>query len=304
MNRLIPCLLTIALCMHLSPAKAQYYYYNDRYYDNPWIFELGASLNAMNCLTDLGGHKGIGKRALKDLNLGKTNLAGGVFMGMMYKYAVALRLETTFGHIEGNDNVLYGITDIAKERFNRNLSFRSTINEVALMAEMHPLFTFIDWPAKDREPPRYSPYVIGGYGWFRFNPKTQLNGRWIELQPLSTEGQGFAEYPERTVYKLKQSCIPWGVGLKWDMGPMINLRVEGVSRHLNTDYLDDLSTTYIDPNLFFKYFNGQKLQDALTLNDRRLQKRIGTRRGLPSQKDSYFTICFKASILLGRERRY
>ena len=290
--------------MFSPKVEAQYYYYNDRYYDNPWMFELGMSLNAMNCLTDLGGHKGIGERQLKDLNLGKTRLAGGVFMSMMYKYAVTIRIENTFGMVEGNDDVLVGITDIAKERFNRNLNFKSVIQEVAGMVELHPLFIFIDWPSKDREPFKWSPYLIGGIGYFKFNPKGKLNGRWVELQPLSTEGQGFAEFPDRPVYKLEQWNMPYGFGVKYDLGAMSNLRIETVARRLKTDYLDDLSRTYIDPNLYFKYFSGQKLQNALTMNDRRLEKRIGTRRGLPQENDSYFTVCLKLTIILGRERRY
>lgn len=284
--------------------SAQYYYYNDKYYDNHWIFELGASLNAMNCLTDLGGHKGIGERFLKDLNLGKTRLAGGVFVSMMYKYAATIRLETTFGQIEGNDYVLKGVTDIAKERFNRNLSVKSPINEVSLMAELHPLFMFIDWPSKDREPYRLSPYVVFGYGFFKFNPRTTWQGQRIFLQPLSTEGQGFSEFPDRPAYKLKQDVIPYGLGFRYDLGPLVNLRVEGVARRTGTDYLDDVSKTYIDPNLFYKYFSGYQLQQALALNDRRFEKRLGTRRGLPHQDDSYFTICLKLSITLGRDRVY
>ena len=283
-------------------AHSQYYFHDDKYYDNPFVFEFGGSFGIMNCLTDLGGHKGIGKRFLKDLNLGKTKPAGSFFMAASYKYAVSLRFEATSGYIEGNDYVLLGITDIAKERFNRNLSFRSPITEIAVMAEAHPLFIFINWASKDREPYRASPYLLIGYGSFKFNPRTKLNGKWIELQPLSTEGQGFAEYPDRPVYKLREDCIPYGLGLRYEVNSFVNLRLEGVARNTGTDYLDDLSRTYIDPNLFFKYFSGTKLQQALTLQDRRFEKREGTRRGLPQEKDSYFTITIKASVTLGRDR--
>ena len=43
------------------PLEAQFYYYNDKYYDNPLAFEAGGSAGLMNSLTDLGGKKGIGK---------------------------------------------------------------------------------------------------------------------------------------------------------------------------------------------------------------------------------------------------
>jgi hypothetical protein len=287
-------------------ASAQYYFYSGDYYDNPLLFEVGGSLNTMNCLTDLGGKKGIGKKFIKDLNMGNTHLAGGIYINAVYKNAVALRLEGTFGNISANDNVLVDITDIAKERYNRNLSFRSTIKEVSLMAELHPLYMFIDWPSKDADPPRLSPYLLGGIGYFSFNPQTQLNGRWIDLQPLSTEGQGFSEYPDRKVYKLQQVNFPVGIGGRYELSPLINLRAEFLYRILNTDYLDDVSKSYIDPAVFANYFTGAKLANALALNNRQIEQHTsptgGGKRGSPKQNDAYFSFNLKIGIVLGRER--
>ncbi|MEO5944709.1 MAG: hypothetical protein ABIP30_00845 [Ferruginibacter sp.] len=285
---------------------AQYYFYNQDYYDNPIIFEVGGSIGAMNCLTDLGGKKGIGKRFVKDLNIGKTHLAGSIFVDAMYKNAVGLRVEGTFGNVSANDNVLAGITDIAKERYNRNLNFRSSIKEVSVMAELHPLYIFIDWTSRDNDPPKLSPYLLGGVGYFSFNPQTQLGNRWVDLQPLSTEGQGFAEYPDRKVYKLQQVNFPVGVGAKYELSPFLNLRAEFLYRILKTDYLDDVSTRYIDPALFSTYFSGAKLANALALNDRQLVRHTsptgGGKRGSPNQNDAYFSFNVKLSFVLGREK--
>ena len=88
--------LCIVLSVYSNNATAQYYFYNDDYYDSPILFEVGASLGAMNSFTDIGGNKGIGKRFVKDLNLGKTSICGGIFISAIYKNAVALRLEGTF----------------------------------------------------------------------------------------------------------------------------------------------------------------------------------------------------------------
>jgi hypothetical protein len=217
----------------------------------------------MNCLTDMGGKRGIGKKYLKDLNLGYTNLSGGVFFSVIWKNAVALRLEGTFGKISSDDKILKGITDIAKERFNRNLSFRSNISEVSLIAEVHPMYIFIDWPAKETTPPRFSPYITGGIGYFSFNPQTKLGNRFVDLQPLHTEGQGFAEYPQNKNYKLNQFMVPLGGGVKYELSPLLNVRAEFLYRKLFTDYLDDLSSFYIDPAYFPKYLSGAKLTNAL-----------------------------------------
>ncbi len=287
-------------------ATAQYYFYNQDYYDNPIVFEIGGSIGAMNCLTDLGGKKGIGKRFIKDLNIGKTHLAGSIFFNAMFKNAIGLRVEGTFGNVSANDNVLAGITDIAKERYNRNLNFRSTIKEASLLAELHPLYMFIDWTARDDDPPKLSPYLLGGIGYFSFNPQTQLGNRWVDLQPLSTEGEGFTEYPDRKVYKLQQINFPVGIGAKYELSPLINLRAEFLYRILTTDYLDDVSKTYIDPALFSHYFTGTKLADALALNNRQLVQHTapngGGKRGSPNQNDAYFSFNLKVSLVLGREK--
>ncbi len=286
-------------------ASAQHYFYDGEYYDNPFLYEAGISINAMNCLTDIGGGKGIGKKFLKDLNIGKTNGSAGIFFGVAYKNAVSLRLEATFGQISGNDNVLQGVTDIAKQRYNRNLNFRSLITDINLLAEIHPMNIFIDWLAKDRTPPRYSPYLLAGIGYFSFNPQTKLVGsdRWIDLQPLHTEGQGWVAGREE--YKLNQLNIPLGAGIKYELSPLVNLRGEFVYRHTFTDYLDDLSTNYIDPILFTQNLTPQKAVLATQLYDRQIDKSIAGidgKRGTASNTDAFFSFNLKISVVIGRER--
>jgi hypothetical protein len=308
MKRLICGLSLVILFSGLSlNASAQYYFYNDSYYDKPVQFELGGSIGFMNCLTDLGGKKGIGKRFIKDLNFGNNNLAGGVYFSALYKYAIGLRLEAAFGKVSADDKVLESVPagDIAKARYNRNLNFQSTISEFSLITELHPLFLFIDWESRDESPPNFSPYFLAGVGYFSFNPQANINGRVVDLQPLSTEGQGFKEYPDRKPYKLKQVNFPLGVGLKYELSSLINLRGEFVYRILNTDYLDDVSTNYIDPALFASNgLTGSRLNNALLLHDRQLEPLtgIGSKRGSPAEKDGFFSFNLKIGLAIGRER--
>jgi Domain of unknown function (DUF6089) len=296
--------LLVMSTIAVKQANAQYYFFDDTYYDKPWLYEAGISLNAMNCLTDVGGTRGIGRKFLKDLNIGYTNISGGVFLQAMYKNAAGIRLEGTFGKLSANDKVLAGITDIAKERFNRNLNFRSYITEVSAMLEIHPTYIFIDWPAKESTPPRTSPYLLGGIAYFSFNPQTKLGNRWIDLQPLRTEGQGFAE-TGRKEYSLQQLSIPMGAGVKYELSPLINLRGEMIYRKTFTDYIDDLSTDYIDPALFDKYLGAgtSKATNAKILYDRQLVKDpISTKRGTVTNNDGYFTFNLKISVIIGRDR--
>jgi hypothetical protein len=145
--------------------------------------------------------------------------------------------------------------------------------------------------------------VVGGIGFFAFNPQAKLNGEWIDLQPLSTEGEGFPEYPNRKPYKLKQFNFPVGIGLKYKLTPMFNISVEGMSRILNTDYLDDVSNEYIDQQAFVNNLTGIQRDRALILNDRQKEldpshvTNVGWLRGNPAKKDSYFTFNVKMSLV-------
>ncbi len=292
-----------------SGANAQFYFLNNDYYDTEVLFEVGVSGGAINCLTDIGGTKGIGKKFTKDLNLGNTNFNGSFYVGALYRYAIGLRLEGTYGKISAHDSILSHVpkTDIARARYNRNFSFRSVITEVNLVAEFHPIFIFGNHEARDEIPPLYSPYLMIGVGYFSFNPQTRLSNRWVDLQPLSTEGQGFPEYPERKVYKLNGITLPVGIGMKYELTSFLNVRGEFLYRFTNTDYLDDVSTDYVDPNVFFNHLSGNRLANALLLHDRQRGEYLpqtwpGKKRGDITQKDGYFTFNLKIGLNIGRQR--
>jgi hypothetical protein len=300
--------ILIMLSVSGQKASAQYYFYDDKYYDNAFTFELGGSVGIMNCFSDLGGNKGIGKKSVKDLNLGKTKLAGSVSLTAMYQYMIGLRLEATFGTVEAADKVLYKVAPSTYGRFDRNLSFKSKITEFMLALEIHPLY-MINRNNEEKEPPLLSPYLLAGVGYFSFNPQAKLGSKWIDLQPLSTEGQGFAEYPNRKPYSLSQINIPFGAGVKYELGTSLSLRAEVVYRKLFTDYLDDVSSTYYaDPSLFANYFTGAKLTNALLLSNRQYELDpahgyvLGDERGNPKNKDSYFSVNLKVAYTFGREK--
>ncbi len=101
------------------------------------------------------------------------------------------------------------------------------------------------------------------------------------------------------------------MGVKYELSPMINLRAECVYRTLSTDYLDDVSSTYIDPAAYTNpnnNFSGTKLTNALLLNDRQYEldptriAKDGDQRGNPNNNDAYFTFNLKIGLIFGRER--
>lgn len=310
--------IILLLFVYEQKASAQFYFYDNDHYDTHLMFEVGGSIGVMNCLTDLGGNKGLGKPFLKDLNVGNTNLNGGIYINALYKYAVGLRLEGTFGKISAYDSILKPVQATSQGRYQRNLNFRSRINEVSLIAEFHILFLLSSFLYEDDlnvddEPPRLSPYLAAGIGYFSFNPQGKVGNNWIDLQPLSLEGQGFSEYPLRPVYKLTGRTIPVGAGFKYELSDNLNLRAEVLYRILSTDYLDDVSIRYVNKKVFANYFTGTKLQNALNLssNDRTnpgapntiYRKSEGGIRGDPTDRDAFFTMNLKLGVTFGREKR-
>jgi hypothetical protein len=270
----------------------------------PFIFEAGISLDAMNCLTDIGGGKGTGNRSFKDVNGQYTHPAIGIFTGASYKNAVGLRFETTLGKVSEADKVLSGITDIAKERYNRNLNFQSSIFEIAVLTEIYPLNIFVDRTADGSRQPEFSPYLAGGVGYFSFDPRAKLGSRDVDLHPLHLEGQSFAEYPYKKNYSLHQFNLPFGPGVKYQYNSLINFKAEFLYRKLFTDYLDDVSTTYIDPALFDKYLTPANAADARMLYNRQIVEKVGLngKRGSSQYNDSYFSFNLKAAISIGSHK--
>lgn len=288
------------------PCRAQYYYYNDKYYGNDWVFEIGGGIGIMNSLTDLGGKKGIGKGFIKDLNMNVSKPSYSLYIIGMYREALGIRLQGTFGKIGAYDTILKKVAPSTYGRYERNLSFRSTITDVQLAAEVHPLF-FRHYD--EGEAPFWSPYLVAGIGFFSFNPEANLDGKWEALQPLHTEGQGFHEYPNRKPYSLTQINIPLGIGIKYELGSSLNVRLEIVHRILFTDYLDDVSTNYIDDALFSNYLTPSQAAIA-----QRLYSRVGeltpgavsiagTQRGDPKDNDSFFTVQLKIGFAIRTIRK-
>lgn len=296
----------VLVCLNIS-SYAQYYYYNDNYYSSDLDLEFGGSTGIMNALTDLGGKKGLGKGFIKDLNGKNTQAQGGFFLSGLYQGKVGVRIETTFGSVKAYDSILKNEAGPAKNRRDRNLSFRSPIFEVAALVEIHPL-AFFQNDDFESEPSRLSPYLLGGVGLFTFRPQANLNGVWVNLEPLRLEGQGTSLYPERKRYKTTQINVPVGLGLKYELGALITARAEIVHRFLSTDYLDDVSTYFVDPTLFSTYLSPQQAALATQLHARSTSaappyiSAPGAIRGDSNDNDAFFTVNLKLSINLNRKR--
>jgi hypothetical protein len=176
-----------------------------------------------------------GDLAEQRVDLKYTRYSLGLFVKRDINRYITLRAGFNYGKIAGADS-----TNKHPDLLNRNLSFRSPIREAHIVAE----FNFLDLDEK-----RFTPYVFGGVAVFSFYPTTKdALGRTVNLRPLTTEGQGMAQYPSRKQYNLQQIAIPFGAGVKVLLTDQWILGLEFGLRKTFTDYLDDVSRSYIDRN--------------------------------------------------------
>jgi hypothetical protein len=275
-------------------------FYNTWYYNYDLVWEAGSSAGIMNCLTDLGGRKGNGGRFLKDIRWSCSRPSFSFYVGATYRDVCTIRFNYLVGSVNAADSQLKTSDPDPGGRYGRNLSFRSGIHEVSLIAEMHPLFWGLDVQEKI---PTFSPYFLAGISYYRFNPQALWGDRWHDLQPLRLEGQGFPLTGRGRPYRLRQFAIPVGLGIRYETGPLINIRFDLTYRFLFTDYLDDVSTIYIDPIFFDQYLGTEQASLARTLHNRSNERvpgsavMPGSPRGNAKNKDAYFSFQFALSYV-------
>ncbi len=292
----------VVLQSYQSPG--QDYYYNDRYYEQPVLIEGGVSAGGINCLTDLGGGPGTGKRYFKDLNLPNTKSCIGIHLGLTYGYSMAIRLMAITGKICAYDSILREDGTVAMFRRQRNLSFQSNIAEVSVAAEFY--LPGVARASPERQRRMITPFACVGIGVFHFDPRARLNGKWYSLHSFHTEGEGFLSYPDRKPYSLTQLNYQAGIGLRYEVSALLHLRIEIIHRVLKTDYLDDVSTNYVDPRFFEIYLPPEKALIAKQLADKRIpgatnqRVAIGEKRGDSKNMDSYFTCMVRLGYILNR----
>lgn len=184
---------------------------------------------------------------LGDLNQKHFFMSRSAF-GMVHRYILnahfSLKNSFLYGIVAGDDSKSNN-----RNQIKRNLHFRSSILDIATELEFN-FFPF-DQQKQTVKPnaERYyfSPFVFIGISLFSFNPQANYSGTWFELQPLGTEGQGTIAYPNKSKYPLTQLSIPLGGGVKYYITKKITLAFEWGIRKTFTDYLDDTSTTYANP---------------------------------------------------------
>ncbi|MGB3116586.1 MAG: DUF6089 family protein [Ferruginibacter sp.] len=227
--------------------------------------EFGVTLGAGHYFGDLNTKAG--------LNRPKPSF--GIFYRKQFGNYIGARIAARYAQLGYSDT--YSKNTYQKLR---NLSFNSNVWEVAIQGDFN-FFKFVpgDWNHA------FTPYVTLGVGLFSFDPYSYIRGEKIFLRPLGTEGQNLG-YKGRKEYGSMSFCIPFGVGLKYNINQKFNFTFEVAHRFTGTDYLDDVSSTFIGIDKFSAGSNAAKMQDRRHEIDNG-QFLEGQQRGWSKQKDSY-----------------
>jgi len=237
------------------------------------------------------GEFGIGLGAAHyfgDLNtrarLNRPKIAAGIFFRKNFGNYIAARIVANYAQLGYSD--IYNTQNEYMHR--RNLSFNTNVWELSLRGD----FNFFRFLPGDPEF-NFTPYVTLGIGVFSYDPYAYLQGQKYFLRPLGTEGQGSSLYPDRKPYSSMAICFPLGVGIKYAFNERFNIGLEITHRFTTTDYLDDVSKTYVDPAVFPPLPDGSPSPAAL-LSDRSYELGTpigikGRQRGVETNKDQFIT---------------
>ena len=207
-----------------------------------------------------------GSYYIGDINPRKHFLASHPAFGVFYRYTnsyrYAFRFGFNYGQISGDDS-----KSGEPDQIERNLKFRSKLYELSAIAE----FNFVEYRiGNDKHP--FTLYIFAGFAGFYFDPQADIGNGYKSLPELKTEGQTKS-------YSKLQVSVPFGLGLKFNIGDKCGLSFEWGPRRTFTDYLDDIKGTYPSLAVSNKSFTNRSLDGAAP---------PGSMRGNPSTRDWYF----------------
>jgi hypothetical protein len=208
-------------------------------------------------------------RYLGDLNerFDFAHLRLGLALSAAATYRVtnqlALRGDVGLYYIRGSHKDTY-------RSFN-NLSFHSVNPELVVG------FQYDIWRS-DNNNYAVVPYAIAGAGLTYMTPRADYKGISYSLAPLHTEGVAYNRLP---------LVLRYGIGLPLFNTDRFKGNLEGVYTHVMSDYLDDVSTRYID--------RSSMPTIAASLADRAPEigmppNPAGATRGNPRRNDGYLTL--------------
>lgn len=194
--------------------------------------------------------------------------ATGCFYRMAISHRYALRMAFMSGRIAADD-----ASSLEPFQTERNLRFSAPLYEAALTGE----FNFVEYRIGNKTD-RFSFYIFSGLATYYYQPQAIINNQTVNLNELKTEGQS-------TAYANYGYSLPFGVGIKFNLGNRAGIALEWGLRKTFNDYLDDVSTVY-------------KVTDIAGI----AQNRTGSMRGNPNNTDWYSFYGFQFNFKLPSRR--
>lgn len=286
-------------------------------------WDYGIKVGAANYLGDIGGQALTRRDFVWDMHWQATRSAWGAFG--RYKFSKRLAVAANLDYLAIKD---YDRWTTNPPRRARNMNFRNRMVELGARAELTVWYDN-DVSGKGYYNPDFKMYLFGGISGFYHNPQGQLHSgdelisdTWYNLRDWRTEGQDNSYSPIGL-------AIPAGVGVYFTFSKTWRIGWEFSWRTTFTDYLDDVSTVYTNPNpkdpndynLALSWVNGstnQALIDQinadnpdsefypLNLANFTINEQGQTiKRGDPTHNDSFMTMQVTVSkVLRGRSKFY
>jgi hypothetical protein len=261
----------------------------------------GFNFGGANYLGEIGG-KNDPRASVLDAKIISTSPAAGAFLRYAVNDKIRVSGEVNYVHIRQADK---NAEDPARQA--RNLNFRNRMFEFGFRADFS-VFNLIDRRSMRKYASlgqkSFDVFVFTGLYGVLHNPQAQVThdpanaweDRWFDLRPLRTEGQ-IEEYAALI------AAIPLGFGMELSMRNGWTIGVEASWRGTFTDYLDDISGMYANPDgltPLAEAISSQSNEEVIAaINDpssgnvsNHRFSEGGTYRGNPESNDSYGTIQF------------
>jgi len=273
-------------------------------------WDFGLKMGGSNYLGDIGGKEMTRRDFVWDMHMNQTNIAVGAYA--RYKFSKRMAIAANLDYLQIND-ADSETTNPARRA--RNMNFRNRMVEMGVRGEL-TIFYDNDVGGRGYYNPDFKLYAFGGLSVFSHNPQGQIfkegelqyGGEWFNLQPWQTEG---VEYSQFGV------AIPAGIGMYFTFDKSWRFGWEVSWRTTFTDYLDDVSTTYVDPSTldpiaseFASQTYGSLISEidnpnSGSVNDHQWVDGFATKRGDPTHNDSYITSQFIIGrVIRGRSEFY
>jgi hypothetical protein len=217
-----------------------------------------------------------------------SKFSAGLLVRKPISRLLALRAGFIIGSIKAGDHYNRDYLRL------RNLSFFTDIQEIHTGLEI----TLTEIPVK-----MITPYLYAGIALFHFNPWAyDIRGDKVYLKPLGTEGQGLSQYPQQKPYNLTQLSFPFGGGIRYAISESITAGIEFSQRKSFTDYIDDVSTHYIDEEALLSARGSRAVEMAYRSDEigGSPYPAHGEQRGTPTEMDWYYFFGITLEVKLNR----